>query len=467
MPNPPSWMFPDRTVGTNNIPLTNLPPSMESILAPYLQVLETMSKIGSYQPIAGSRAPLLPPRKKKTTRKNDGPAAPDAPVSGPASGGYQNPALTLGGSPWQKLLLGLLAQAKGIKGTKPTLSEGFLSQYLTNFDPVTRSETEASLAYDDSINSLQGQLGGIDRGYDGIMSDLDKWYGMLGDTNRAAAAANAENLEQNTGELGDATSAFISAIGGAANPGSASVAAEGVIGQGALRGMGQAQANFDNNVGQFFQAASASQKAGIVRQMARDRAELQKALAAAQRERGLYKSKATTGYDDDRLKLALQLRNNLYDQRKDASESSFNRILGLANLAGMASTIGSDVDQNTVDTASKVEDWKRAIILNEQERLRLQQFQQSLSGGGEQYPFSQLEPGTRAQLAGQLMTNLLGPKGYLTVNPKQFLNTVRQRLYGVAGYQRTPQTEAFIQELLEPRLINWWNKYHPKQRYNG
>lgn len=433
-------------------------------------IARLMAESGAYQPTAGTRAPLLPKPRK------DGPAAPNPPGNPPADDPYNpvtNPAtdpafnkiLGLGG-PWQKMLLDLLKQARKVGTAKPTLSEGFLSQYLTNFDPIKRAENETSLAYDDSINNLKSRLGSIDKGLPGITGDLDKWYGMLGTANQGAAAANAAKLNANVDEFGDSARAFMAAAGGAAQPGNPSIAQEAVIGEAGLRGMGQAQSNFDSNLGQFFQQAGAAQKSQILSQAMRDRSDLARQLASAEKERGLYKAKSSTEYGDDRLKLALQLRNDLYGQRKETSDSAFNRILGLANLAGMASSIGTDVNQGAVDTATKIEDWKRAITLNEQERLRLQQFQETM-GGGEQYPFAQLQPGTRAQLAGQLMTNLLGPKGYLTVNPKQFLNTVSKRLYEVAGYQRTPQTEAFIQSLLEPRLVNWWNKYHPKQRYSG
>ena len=389
-------------------------------------------------------------------------------TSGSTSTGGTPAGVNFGGTSEAKQLAAILAQAQKMIGSKvaPTITDAFIKQVLASQRPDTRSETEAGLAYDSTIGSLRRQMESSEASVDDVMSDMDKYYGMVGTQNEQAKAANAAALTANADELGDSAKAFMAAAGGAAQEGNASVAAQAVINEGALRSMGQAQSNFDSNLGQFFSQAGASHRGSVRAEMERNRAGLAAQLNDAERERSLFKSKLSSDYNTDHLNLAMQLRDMLYNQRTGAADTQWNRLLGTANLVGMASTIPQAVQQGNIKTGQDIADWQSQLLLNEQQRAQLQHFRDTYMGP-QSDDFSQLQQGDRAKLAASLMANTLGPKGYLTINPKQFLSTMRNRMYNIAGYDQTPQTDRFINSLLEPRLINWWNKYHPKQRYTG
>lgn len=362
----------------------------------------------------------------------------------------------------------LLKQAQKLAGQRltPTLSPSTLDQYLKNDDPLKSSQTAANLAYDAQISALNRQLGNLSDGaISGVFSDLDKFWGMLGTENANAKASDQAQLEANSKALNDAAQGFMGAVGGSAEPGAASIGQQAVISDAGLKAMGTANTNFDTNIGNFFAQAGAGQKAQIAGDISNQRADLAAQLSDIQREKGMYQSQAFENLSNENADTKLSLLDTLFNQRQQISDDAWNRTLGLGNLIGQASLLPGQITQGNINNAQGVEDWKRTIILNAQDRARLKQFQSQQ--GDDQFPFSQLDPGTRAKLASQLQQNLLGPMGKLTVNPKQFLSTLRNRLYNTAGYSQSPQTEQYIMSLLTPQLISWWNKYHPKHVYTG
>ena len=308
-------------------------------------------------------------------------------------------------------LAAILAQASKLssQSVKPTLTPNILDQYLGSSDPLTQSTQAANMAYDAQIKVLQDQINRLSGDNTaGINSDLDKYWGMVQNENQLAKQSNQDLLDKNTAELQGATQGFIGAAGGAAEPGTTSVAQQGVINDAALRSQAAAENSFEGNVGNFFSQAGASQKAQIAAELAQQRADLASQLASVTGEKGMYQSQTFNDLSNQNAQTMLDLNNDLYSQRKDASDTAWNRLLGLGNLVGQASLIPQQVQQGKLATAQGIEDWKRSVILNAQERAQLKQFQDTY-GNGEQFPFTQLDPGTRAKLASSLMTNLLGP----------------------------------------------------------
>lgn len=371
-----------------------------------------------------------------------------------------NPSLTLA-----QQLSKLVAQAVGLQhqtDSKYMITDSMIKNILGQYKPAHKAEQDAALAYDSQIGDLRSQLGDIDPALQANLAGLDKWYGLVGQRNQEAKKANAAELAANLSSFQDASDAMLHALG-SADPGAAGVAQQAVSDRAGLEAMGQAQSNFDNNLGQVYSMAAADRKSQVQSEAQAMKRELTRNLSNAMREKGLFQARSTQESNADYLDKMIQLHQMQYEQHHQGTEDQWNRLLGISNLLGMQATLPEDILAKKLANKGAQAGINNQYILNQEERERLKHFQKTY---GTNDLFGSLEPGTRAKLAAEIQANMFGPMGKLTVSPEKFLQVLRKRLYGTAGYKKSPKTEAFLRSLLTPDLIDWWNKYHPAQAYH-
>jgi hypothetical protein len=357
----------------------------------------------------------------------------------------------------------LVKAAMSEMGRKGPLAQSVLTEKQINrglLKPSKYARDLASAKYgaqDAALARLHGKAG-IDAKQ--AQDDIGMWYGKALSNAQGLGNRYAEASTRHQGDLSAGIQGLMSALGGEADPGNRGIAQAGATALGELAALSQNEQNYASGLAANLTAEQAQQ----LRNEQRRGQNLQDDLAAQRAglagERGSFQAATQAEAMQANADRRAEGQNLRFQQLGAVEDDRVGRLASIQNILMGAGMFPSQMEQAGLSNQAARADIANKLVLNAQERARLQQF-----AGTQGDKFGALEPGTRAQLSAQLQENLLGPMGYLKVHPNQYLNLMRNRLYNIAGYDRSPTTEAYLKSHLTPNLINWWNKYHPKKRY--
>lgn len=315
-------------------------------------------------------------------------------------------------------------------------------------DPASYASNAAGYEFDPIISDLERQIGRAPGEAESHLAQIQGWYDQVEGRRGEMQEANDQVIQGSIGNQQSAVEGFINAIGGSSNPGSQGVAQQGSIDVAGLQGQGLATQTFDRDMASILALQGAE---SLVDQRKRDEltlADLRSQLMSAK-----------SGKGKRRAELMAQGQQTLFDQL-----GAYQNML-----------LGGLLADDQIEAGGLANDLTRAQItqqgvLTEQERERLAQFRGEQADPGARV--SDLEPGAKTQLAEYLVQALLGPGGNFTVYPGSVGNRIRQRMYGIAGYDPSdPDAKKFVDQVIKntltPSRVSWWNKRYPNRQYRG
>lgn len=191
------------------------------------------------------------------------------------------------------------------------------------------------------------------------LGDIDRWYGQVQGSLATAAERDKAIDAASLASIKDVSQGIVSAIGGEANPGSGMAAQAGQQGADLIAAMGNAQEEYNSDVGPLIAAEAVGQKAQTQRESAQRASDLNLQLTDLESGRG-------QAMADARMKLA-ELNHDLDTQRfqallgirqsnMDAAQQGFANQLGLSNARQAAVlaalNYGLDVNKLGLDTVA-------------------------------------------------------------------------------------------------------------------
>lgn len=234
--------------------------------------------------------------------------------------------------------------------------------------------------FDAQIHDTQAEMGHQMAQHAQNLADIANWYGQVQAANHSAQQANAQATQQAAAGQDQATQAALAAIGGGANQGAGAVAAASGDQAALLRGIGQIQQNYNNNL----QPALAAQQAGqMSAQSALDsqaQAQLQQTLTDLQGQRGQAKTQALMDIINSNNSLAQTRFGNSISKLQaelGAEQLAGNMKLQQAQLVGQKINNGLGIQQLKNGGGNGFVPWAK---LNANDRYSLAQ--QLLAGGG-------------------------------------------------------------------------------------
>lgn len=217
----------------------------------------------------------------------------------------------------------------------PSMADQGLS-YL----PTSMADSQAGLQYDPQIHQTQ-----IDQMRLPVQNaqdehDIGNWYGQAIAAQQAAAARDAEAGRAGTQATQDATQAIIGSLGGAANPGSASVGAAGADAVGTIAAMGVAQNQYNNDLTPLLTQEKASQLLGQRNKGNTALQDIVNQLATLQGQRGQAKSAALmdiTKYNQDLKNTAYERAQQIKQYNDQLKQQTFQnkQAIESQNIAGI------------------------------------------------------------------------------------------------------------------------------------
>lgn len=345
---------------------------------------------------------------------------------------------------------GTKAPKGGVAGasTGGSLFGDLISQAMESLiDPGSYAAAGAGYEFDPLIADLQSQIDRAPGEAAMHQQNIADWYNQVEGRRAEMQGANDTVIQGTVNNQQSAVEGFINAIGGSSNPGSQGVAQQGSIDVAGLQGQGLATQTFDRDMAAVLALQGAESKVNQQRVDQMTLEDLRNELS------GLKKGKG-------------QLLTKLLG---DAQETQFDQLGALQNMILGDYLAGPQVAGANLDNAYKAAQISQIGVLTEQEKERLRAFRED-SGGGPDSQFSAMEPAAKTQLAQYLTQALLGPGGNFTVYPGTVANRIRQRMFGIAGYdQADPAAQQFVQSVitntLTPGRISWWNKRYPNKKY--
>jgi len=341
-------------------------------------------------------------------------------------------------------------------------------------DPSAYAKNAAGAVYDANIGKTQTDLSRLPTELKSHLADINSWYGTAQKVAKEAGASNAAGYQQQLTGLDDQASGFMEALGGEANGGNADIAKSALIASAGLRGEGLAQSQFDNNWQSMLSADLARQQVGETNRNSNQALNLTQSLAAQKKERGQFEAKTLAEANAQRMSQVSALQQAGFQQNAAIEDSNFNRQQAGWNAKSTADQVRFNQERGlrqdrltglgTAVTAALggAEAGPRLEALmagTDQTRAQtglirantastaaqINQFQNGSLG------FKDLQAGTRDEWATNIK-DTLAPGGALAMSPSEIRTAIANRIYGTAGYTKSPEAETFINSVLMSTL---------------
>lgn len=416
---------------------------------------------------------------KHTARAAGGPAASGGGPGGgnpEAAGAGAAPTVTapattapVGNSDVQKQIAQLIASYKVAGNNSGLLNSVLNPANIPLIDPTKYANDLVNGKYAGQIGGLERQVAQVDPQHDQNLEDIAGWFNQLRGVQQRGADQNAATSAAGIASQDSANAGVLASLGGASNSAAGEIGAAGINTTAALRGQGQAQAAYDQDLPGLVKLFEAQANMDESRRAGNQRSELAGQMSDLQASKGADYAAAIGDASGRRSQQMLDVNKQRFDQLGAVSAAKQNSILGLGNLLQTSALLPSQVTSAGLKNTAQQAQINAVNASTEATRAQLAQFRKDHAGapGGAIPDFGQLKPGERSSIKQAIEAPLLGPGGYLRVSPQVFLDTMRNNLYGQFGFQPTPATEAYISSLLEPRFITHWNKFNPKRKYTG
>lgn len=271
------------------------------------------------------------------------------------------------------------SQATGLAGLLANLGlpipEEWASKGASPFSDAMADEI-AGLEYDSMLAGLERALADNEAQTRQNVHDVNTWFGqVLGHQAKAAERDRAMNVAGQE-SMEEASKRILSSIGGSANEGAGVVGAAGVEAVGALKSLGQAQEEFNEDIRPLLELEKSGEAAKQLSLGADRNAEIAAAIADARREKGQRKSTAlfdiqrlNNEIEQGRIDRLIQIRqaNNALGQQ------GFQNQLALSELDLAAAGLDVDVAQLGLSQAKAVQDaqMEAAKLAQGQQKINL------------------------------------------------------------------------------------------------
>lgn len=333
---------------------------------------------------------------------------------------------------------------------------------------------DAGLAYDTQIGQLNKNYNTTVAQNAQDLKDIQSWFDQVGATQKDAAASNAAELAAQLKGSGDAANAFINAIGGSDNAGSAGIANASDIAQAGLRGIGLSQSNFDNNMAGIIGLDTAQQVANEKTAGANRLQSIMDQIAQAKSGQTAAEAQAKDNAEQTKFgelgtlaQLKANLMGNLFNEKNSLQSQK------LANLAGLSNTIlgtalaGPQIQSAEIGNQLAAGNVAARTISNKGLSAQVAQVVNA-NGGAGNVSISALQPGTRAQVQTMLTSKggqYVNASGGLTMPPLAIKAAVMDQLTHGMGFKAgDPQLVQFVNDtlnqILTPTRVSAWRKAH-------